>query len=633
MAGDSGTVDQAPGAGDVGLLADQKGERQRLERFQRWFDQSWRADEPWRTASITARRYVSNQQWSEEDLQIRRQQKRPALTINKILPRVLFMEGYFRSQREEPQFLPFEGGDARACELMGALYKYEGSKCREPVVDSAVFDDKIVTGLGFWKLGWSFSGEDMEGDLSWERVDPLAVFPDPNWHDQGWENAEYVIQATWKTLEEAIGMWPEHEDELRRSYGEWVSGGSSMSTQATGNGQFAGDSLSAERRYWDAATQRARVLECWYKMHVQAPAVQRTDTGEITTDPDRVAMITKAVKLQPELAQAFRRTRVPTTRICLAHFMEDRLLDDQPSPYEARMFPLFPTRGYYWQKRPFGIVEPIIPLQDEINVRRSTIIEITQKSANSGFLNDETKGAKVTDLEKYAAGVGKVISHRGAAPQNIEPPQIPQTIVFLERGANQDIDTVSNINAELLGTTSQRTVSGKALARRQQSALTVQEPMMESFRQDKEPAVRFAIRLIQQFMAPVKAARILGTMVMRQPQGPLAEQMGNLGLIELQDLLRGAFDQQYDVVIGSQPFDPSMQMQRWSQLSELLQQFGPYVPPDVIVDALKKAGLLTEEQAQKTLAYAEQRLQMDQMQQAAATAGEAPAPPNRQAVA
>ena len=617
-------------AGDNELLR-QLGVNQKLKRFCQWYMQTWRADESWRSHALTARRYVSGEQWREEDLELRRKTRRPALVINKILPRVLFLQGQQRAQREEPKLLPFEGGDARACELMGALYKYEGTKCREPVVDSRVFDDKIVTGLGFWKVSWPTTGENLEGDLVWERVDPLAVFPDPHWHDNGWENARYVIQATWFTLEEAIERWPDHEEEIKHQYGEWLNGGTSATTATSGSGEAAGDSLAAERPFWDAETQRFRVLEVWYRMRVTVDAVQFGETGEISTDPKKVAMIGQVVAQQPEMAAAFTPLQMPVTRVFVAHCTDGVLLDDQPTPYEAQEFPIFPTRGYYWERVPFGVVKPIVPLQDEVNVRRSAIIEMTQKATNSGWQTHETQGPKKADLEQHAAGAGKVLVHRGTPAEQIEPPQIPQTLGFLERSAGQDMDHVSNINAELLGTSSQRTVSGRALQRRQASAMVVQEPLLESFRQDKEPAVKFAIACIKQFLSPAKAVRILGTMVRRQPEGPLAQQMEGMELFEVRELLQGTFSQDFDVVVSSQPFDPSMQVARWQQIAEMFQQFGAYIPPDVIVSAAKNAGLITEEEAQKTLAFAQQRMALDQQQQAAATAGQAPAPPNRAA--
>lgn len=619
-------------AGDEGLLAEVKQERQRLERFKRWFDQSHRANDEWRAQAIRNRKYVSGEQWSEGDRQRLAKAKRPMLTINKILPRVLFLEGMQRTQRVEPKLQPFEGGDVRGVEIMGALYKWAATQCREPVVDSRVFDDKIVSALGFWKIGWRYDGSDFEGDLCMERVDPLAVFPDPNWLDAGWDHAEYVMHATWMTLTEAMEEWPEYRDELRRNYGEWLTESTSANAgDQFGGGEFAGDAFSGDRTYWDPETQRVRVLECWYKKRQKVPAVLRTDTAEVSTDPQRIATIRQAVQGNPELAAGFQFIKLPQVKFCVAHFTSECLLDDQPSPYAPPAFPLFPTLGYYWWKTPKGMVDPMIDLQNETNRRRSTVIEIVQRAALSGFFNQQDQGAKKEDLENYAAGIGKVIQFKQTPPVPIDPPQLSQTLVFLDQAAEKDMDRVSNIHAELLGTTTQRTVSGKAIRARQQSGLVVQEVLLESFRFDKEPVVKYAIGLLQQFLSVPKAIRILGSIAVRQPNAEAAQMLEGMAFVEVQDLLKNALNAKFDVVISSQPYDPSQQQQQLNAIMELVQQFAKYMPPDVIVEQLKNAGVLTEDQAAKVLAYAQQVLGLEQAQQAAAASGQgpgvAPSPP------
>lgn len=620
------------------LLSELDQDNQRAQRFRRWFDQSTQAIDGWRTDAIESREFVSGEQYKPGDLEILKAAKRPALVINKILAPVLFLAGVQRQQRQEPQILPFEGGDAKSADLMSALYKYVGMCCREQVVDSAVFMDKIVTGLGFWKAYVKFD-KDIEGEICWERIDPLAVFPDPNWLDSGWENAEYVIQATWMGLEQAINEFPDHQEEIRKNYGEWLTESTSLSGRTVGSGEFAGDSLSDRRLWWDAETKRLRVLEVWYKQRTRIPVGVDKASNKVIADPAEIA----AMQADPMAAQNLAIVPTPVTRIYCAHILNEILLDDGPSPYKTQEFPIFPTRGYYWWKKPFGIVQPAKDLQREKNKRRSTITEIVTKSTLSGWMNPRSGGAKTEDLERFSAGVGKVINYDTTPPVPIPAPELPQALVFLDASSDRDMQGVTNINAELLGNTTQRTVSGRAIRARQDSGLVVQEPMLGSFGEDKEPAARFVIGLIQQFISIPKAARILGTLVMRQqaqvgagapgeplpPMTPEAEIMQSVpDLGALQELFQGAFDQRYDVVIGQKPWQPSIMQQRLSTLMDLVEKFGDWLPPDMLVEAGKDAGIFTESQAQRTNAYVQQKMQLLMQQQAMASAGQAPAPPS-----
>ena len=96
----------------------------------------------------------------------------------------------------------------------------------------------------------------------------------------------------------------------------------------------------------------------------------------------------------------------------------------------------------------------------------------------------------------------------------------------------------------------------------------------------------------------------------------------------LQELFQGAFDQRYDVVIGQKPWQPSIMQQRLSTLMDLVEKFGDWLPPDMLVEAGKDAGIFTESQAQRTNAYVQQKMQLLMQQQAMASAGQAPAPPS-----
>jgi hypothetical protein len=591
-------------------LSQEDDPRKRAERFKRWFEESHRTFSNWREKAIESYKFVSGDQWSDSDREKLQRQKRPALVINKILSPVMFLLGVQRQQRQEPKILPFEASDVRPAELMSALYKWSSTRCREDVVDSAVFSDKIITGLGYWKVRLNFD-QSPEGEIWWERLSPLAVFPDPNFLDGGWESASYAIHATWWTLDEAMERWPDHAEALERRHGEWLACGASTNV-SFGGGEEAGDSLAGDRLFWDKDTQRIRILEVWYKQRVPTQVAVNQQTGDVISDRSEIAMLMQ--QPQPGVSIAERMV----TGIRVAHVLDEILLDDEESPYREQVLPIFSTMGYYFWKTPFGIVEPMKDPQREKNRRRSTMVEMVQRSSLSGFFNKREGGARNEDIKEYGAGSGLVINYDNTPPQQISPPELPQTLVFLDARADQELRDVTNIHNEMLGNTSQRFVSGRAIEARQRSGLTVQEPLLESFVQDKEPAVRFAISLIQQFMTVPTALRILGNIVARNPEIPVAGVIVETPYEELRKLLSETFVARYDAVVGTKPFEPSIQVQRWNVLAELAQTYQGQIPPDVLVEAARDAGLLSESAAARTLAHV-QKLQA--FQDATAMAG------------
>jgi len=612
----------SPGGSGAELLREIDSPRRRAARFKRWFKDSHDAFQLWRDRAIESYKFVSGEQWSDEDIVELDRQKRPHLTINKILGPVLFLEGMQRQQRQEPKILPVEGSDVRPAELMGALYKWVGTNSREDVVDSKVFSDKIITGLGYWKLGLDFD-DSPEGTVSWERVSPLSVFPDPSFLEVGWKHAKYVIHAMWFSLEDAMERWPDHAEKIKAQFGEWAGGitgggGGGTSTGAFGGGEELGDSMADARLFWDNETQRVRILEAWYKERPMTEVAVLRETGEVEADPERVSLMREKVEAFEGFSDSVMFDSRPVIQVKVAHILNETLLSDELSPYEDQCFPVFPTIGFHFHRTPMGIVEPMKDPQREKNKRRSVMVDLVKRAPLSGFLNKREGGARNTEITEFANGVGAVINYDQQPPTPIPPPDIPQTLVFLDGRSDQEIRDVVNINNEMMGAGNTRVISGRAIDARQRGGATVQEPMLESFVQDKDPAVRFCISMIQQFMPPETAHRILGTMVVRDPQlgaAPIVQQgqQSPQGMMELQRVLSKAYDERFDVAVGTKPFEPSFQIHRLKVLSELAQQFGSYMPPQVLLNAGKNAGLLTEEDAQMVLQHIAQQQAMQQM--------------------
>jgi hypothetical protein len=613
------------------LMRELTEERAIVHRLKEWFRHAYETSVDWRQRAIEAYRFCSNLQWEDADLSRLRAERRPALTINKVLAPVLFLAGAQRQQRTEVKLLGFEAGDYRKAELMQALVKWVGQQSREEETDSHVFMDKIVTGLGFWKLRVDFM-DDPSGMICWERVSPLAVFIDPNWIDNGWKAARYCFHALWRDLEELIDEYPEREDAIRQQFGEWINGegrwGGGM-VAGRARGEEAGDSFATRRMFWDAETQRARVLECWYSETQKVEVAYDNVSGDVITDPQQLASLKQAVAAQPGLQQRVQVMTRPVRQIKVAHLLNEVLLDNNPSPYSHPVFPIFPAMGYQFWEHPFGIVEPMKDPQREINRRRSSIIEIVRRMPHAGWMNHRTQGAKTEDLEKYAKGSGYVINYESQPPVQAAPPELSQTLVYLERANATEIRDVVNINAELTGNTTQRTVSGRAIEARQRGGMTVQEPLMESFDNEKQEAVLFLVKLIQQFVPLQKAVRILGAMVYRDPTGQLAQMMqqgqdpagtpqGQMDQVTLMQTLSAAFNTHFDVYVKSQPFHPSVQAEKWDNLTELAQTpFGQAIPPQALIEAGRAAGFIDDDVAQMILGNIQQQQQQAAVQQQA----------------
>jgi hypothetical protein len=252
--------------------------------------------------------------------------------------------------------------------------------------------------------------------------------------------------------------------------------------------------------------------------------------------------------------------------------------------------------------------------QREINRRRSSMIEIVRRMPHAGWMNHKTGGAKTEDLEKFAKGSGYVINFESQMPVQAKPPDLPQTLVYLERANAQEVRDVVNINAEMTGNMTQRTVSGRAIEARQRGGLTVQEPLLESFDHEKQEAVKFLVPVIQQFTSLQKGLRVLGSLAIREPAGEVAQMQQEMDKLQLAATLSEAFSMKFDVYVKSQPYHPSVQAEKWDNLVEIAQTpMGQFLPPEIMVQAARDAGVIDEDVAQKIMVFQQQQQQQQAM--------------------
>lgn len=605
--------------------------RAKVRMLKDYIRSSYEASQGWRTNAVESYRFVKGDQWTDADLALLRDQGRPALVLNKILAPVMFLLGLQRQQRSQVKLLPMEAGDVRGVEFMQGLLKWVGLNCNEQEVDSQVFQDKVITGRGFWKLGLDYR-RDVAGQLRWWRVNPLAIFTDPNWPETPWEETKFVGHAMWYGLRDALDEWPDSADAIRDQYGEWMGQGGGFGSGALSSGADAGDPWADRRMFWDPESQRVRVMEIWYRVSKRVTVAHNAQTGQASSDPGDVAYARELLKTNPQGRDFITIVPRTVTQIRVAKLLNDTLLDDFESPYDEPDFPIFPDPGYYFWDEHQGVVEAMKDPQREKNKRRSSIIEIVRRMPHQGWWNKKNGGAKSKDIVDYANGAGVVVEYENDIPQQMQATDIPQALVYLERATDAEIKEIPNINNELIGQNNARTVSGRAIEARQRGGLTVQEPLLETHDNAKKDATRFMLRLIQQYVSLPQAMRVLGAIAQRAPQGPEATMMsqmaqseadgGNDGTLELAGVLQGALDARYDVAMTDQPWEPSLKREQYDALLELVEKFGPQAfPPDVLAEAAQDAGILSEDKVQRILAYQQQQLAAAQQAQAASQRG------------
>jgi hypothetical protein len=98
--------------------------------------------------------FIGNQ-WRPEDLSALELQRRPALTINKILATIGTILGEQIYNRTEVLFRPSNGAPAEVAEALSKVWMQVGQNNQLPWVRSDVFCDGIVRSRGSTTPGWT----------------------------------------------------------------------------------------------------------------------------------------------------------------------------------------------------------------------------------------------------------------------------------------------------------------------------------------------------------------------------------------------------------------------------------------------------------------------------------------------
>lgn len=577
----------AKGQGEMGssayaeLIGDIKDPQKRVERILEWFTYGTEESAEKRDVIVENFRFMSNKQYTDAEQAYLRDQGRPPITINFSTGIVLTISGLQRLRRTETRLAPFDPSDQDSAALMEVLVKHIEEKNGRKQKDSRVFVNKEGVGLGFWKLCYDFKRRP-QGDIKIESLNPLSVIWDPNYPDCEWEDTEWVMHTEYYTMARAIARFPKYENEIRAKFGEWLR-------PSGGDGEQIGDSQTTKRTFWDSQTQRAQILEVWYKDLVEVDVAVFAD-GEVESDPDKVSAIEEALKGSPD-AEGVVITKRPVQKVYVSYVLDDLELDHLESPYPFDELPIVPSLGIHFHGDFIGNMDLMKSAQQEKNKRRMGIAEVAGRSARSGIIADKGVFDRA-DVENYFNGAGVYLEKNAAGDYDmIQPPALDQNLMTLERWASEEIMLTVALNKEALGQSDAATQSGKAFDSKSRTGVLSQEHFFDTFADDQAVVTRLLIKMIQDRMTLPEAMRILGRFAMENPEEPQTALIAQDGGLRVQEILSRTFNIDYDVIVTSKPYEPNVQLSKFNQLVELRRN-GMQVPDPILVKAAIEANVI-----------------------------------------
>lgn len=488
----------------------------------------------WRTEARQAFDLYAGKQWDPKDVEKLTEQQRVPVTFNRTAILIDAVIGYEVNNRQETRYIPRTPGDAKVNELLTEAAKYFRDQCDAEFEESDAFRDMAICGMG-WTNDRITDERNPDYDLVRDRVDPLRMRWDPSSRKPNLEDCRWLIYETTMSRGEAKAIVPEWDGEYVAA--EWLYDDDPDHQ----NTRTPRDSYNNDNEKDKSAFRQIKVLEYQYVVDDFEHVITNPMTGEAKTLSD--SEWTSLPQADAKALSAMKVTR--RKREWKRAFMIGGQPFEKPHPY-----PKGPTYHCITGKRDrntghwFGLVRALRDPQMWANKWLSQIMHLINTSAKPGYDVEEGAIKDMAAFEARAARPGAVNKFVDGAlqqgrVQRREASPLPPDLSNLMTYANESMQNVSGINAELLGM-ADREQAGVLEYQRKQSAVTLLAPMFDSFRRYRKMAGRCWLYFMQNYLTDGRLIRITmddgGQKNVPFKQGPVqnpsfggAPQMGHNG--------------------------------------------------------------------------------------------------------
>ena len=393
-----------------------------LEMLKRYFTEARQLTEIARTKSLQAIDYYDTDQLTPQEIEALRKRHQPTIVINRIKPAINGIVGVIERGRSDPRACPREPEKADQADVATDVLRYVADQNRFKQVKSDCFFDMLIPGTMAAIVGVDGDMQVTVTQIRWEEF-----FGDPRSRRKDWLDARYLGIAKWMYADDAAAMYPDKQKAIESTIYSGTGGG------------ILPDQSYQDRPYQGAATggawvdqrqRRLMVVEMYYREGTWKRAV----------------------------------------------FTVTDILDHSESPYldhKGRADCPIVARSAYVRRdnMRYGAVWDMIPIQDEINKRRS-------KALHALMVN------RVQARDPMAMGQdADTVRTEAARPDGVIPPGWEMAPNQAELAGNMELLQEAKAEMErmapnpaMLGR-EETDASGRALQARQQAGLIELAPI------------------------------------------------------------------------------------------------------------------------------------------------------------
>lgn len=569
------------GYGSVGSNADEAKTRGQFAeltaKLKGWFAEDIKKVSEWRKQAREDFEFYSGEQWSQEDMNVLRDQKRPAMVFNRVAPLVNAVVGSEINNRREVQYIPREVGDAQANEILTSAGEWFRDQTGAEDEESDAFEDAVICGMGWTDTRLDFE-EEPDGVPKVARLDPLKMGWNCNAVKPNLEDAQRLFYVDEKPYSELKEMFPNVPKEMLHA--GWAKTLGNDPTEPhdqdeadkyTGTQNEYADNYAANNKLCTIVEYRWLEKVPYFRGPSLDPA-----TGLPTGEPREYSekQIELIRKSQPDFP-AVRQYKKVVKRAFIG--AEVLAAPDQPL-VPPGMFGWECVTGYRDKMKGlfYGVVRTTKDPQRWSNKFFSQVMFLLNSQSKGGIiaehgLADDPRQFEESWAKTDAISWAKTGSLSGQNPKFTQKPtaQFPAGFFTLFQESKEAISQVTGLSPEFVGT---REVdqAGVLEYQRRQSSLNLLASLFNSLRRYRKRQGKVMLYLIQNYLSDGRLIRIVGDD--RKQYVPLTKSENA--------------NAKYDIIVDDAPTSPNEKDKIWGVLQSMLPMLKDMITPDMMLEIL-----------------------------------------------
>jgi hypothetical protein len=427
--------------------------------------------------------------------------RRRQLTFNRIRRVINLIDGHQRRNRKSTIVTPVENADAETADQFTKIMMWINNQ--EGVLEtiSESFHGALVSGMNLLQVWVDYRSDPVSGNIKVDNCSYNSFLIDPYFRKADLSDCRAIWRRSFLTKRECVSLLPDKEEEVMGLIGnDWGTG-------RDGKFQFMPESYNYGMK------NLLTYDEYYYKDYRTQKMLVDTETGETmewrSTDEDRLREYLKAYPTVTTIEQD-----IPTVRLAIV--VQGKVMYDGPNPLGIDSYPFVPVFAYYSPQLPYfpwrvqGVVRGLRDAQFLYNRRRIIELDILESQITSGFKYKEN--ALVDPKDIFLSGQGKGIALKEEANMTdveaIQAPQVPPSMIQLSELLGREIQEISGVNEELLGSAIDDK-AGILSMLRQGAGLTTLQILFDNLDRAQKILGKIMIDLVQANFTPGKVKKIL----------------------------------------------------------------------------------------------------------------------------